>query len=86
MPLYSFLNEETNEEYEITMPYDDLDKYLKDNPNVHQTFKLNIVDPMGIGVSKPPSDFSKYVLGKVKQVPGAHNPAIEKRWSIPKEI
>ena len=86
MPLYSFLNKETGEEYELTMPYDELGKYIEDHPEVHQTFKLNVVDPVGIGVTRPPSDFMKNIIGKVKQVPGAHNPAIEKRWTIPKEI
>jgi NH3-dependent NAD+ synthetase len=77
---------ETGEEYELTMPYSELNQYLEDHPEVHQTFHLNIVDPAGIGVSKPPSDFSKYVLGKVKQIPGADKNKIEKRWSIPKEL
>jgi hypothetical protein len=38
-----------------------------------------------MGVTKPPSDFSKYVLGKVKE---AHplGGAIERRHTIPKEI
>lgn len=86
MPVYSFFNKETNEEYDLTIPYEELNKYLENNPEVHQVFKLNIVDPVGIGVKKPPSDFSKYVIGKVKEAPGAHNPAIEKRWTIPKEL
>jgi len=86
MPIYSFANKNTGEEYELTMKYEELEIYLKEHPEVDQTFRMNLVDPVGIGVTKPPSDFSKYVLGKVKQVPGAHNPAIEKRWTIPKEL
>lgn len=86
MPVYSFQHKQTGEEYELTMSYDELEKYLQDHPEVNQTFRMNVVDPVGIGVTKPPSDFSKYVLGKVKEAPGAHNPAIEKRWTIPKEI
>ena len=86
MPVYTFSNKETGEEYDLTLTYDEMIKYLEDHPDVHQVFRMNLVDPVGIGVTKPPSDFSKYVLGKVKEVPGAHNPAIEKRWTIPKEI
>lgn len=86
MPVYSFEHSETGEEFSLTMSYDELQQYLADNPKVNQTFRMNIVDPVGIGVSKPPSDFSKFVLGKVKQIPGAKNDAIEKRWSIPKEV
>ena len=47
---------------------------------------MNLVDPVGIGVTKPPSDFQKYVLGKVAKVPGADKAKLEKRWHIPKEI
>ena len=85
MPRYSFENQKTGEEYELDMPYSELEKYLKDNPNVNQTFHMNLGDPIRMGVTKPPSDFSKYVLGKVK----ATNPlgkAVERRYTIPKEI
>jgi len=86
MPVYSFNDTETGEEYDLTLTYDEMIKYLEDNPKVNQVFRMNLVDPVGIGVSKPPSDFSKYVLGKVKQMPGADKSTIEKRWSIPKEV
>jgi hypothetical protein len=47
---------------------------------------MNLVDPVGIGISKPPADFQKYVLGKVKAA-NPHSTAVaSKRWSIPKEI
>jgi hypothetical protein len=86
MPVYSFVNKDSGEEYELTLTYDEMKKHLEDHPEVNQTFRMNLVDPVGIGVSKPPSDFQKYVIGKVKEAPGAHNPAIEKRWHIPKEV
>lgn len=87
MPKYSFEDKETHEEFELTMSYDELQDFLKNNPQLNQTFRMNLVDPMGIGISKPPSDFSKYVLGKVRDsVPGAEKAVIEKRWQIPKEI
>jgi len=87
MPVYSFENPETGEQYDLTMSYDDLEQYLKDHPEVHQTFRMNIADSVTIGITKPPSDFLKNVVGKVKAAaPGAHAPALEKRWHIPKEI
>jgi hypothetical protein len=86
MPVYSFAIKETGEEYEMTLAYDEMVKYLEDHPEVYQTFRMNLVDPVGIGISKPPSDFQKYVIGKVKEAPGAHKAAIEKRWHIPKEV
>jgi hypothetical protein len=85
-PVYSFSNKETGEEYEMTLTYDELNQYLQNHPEVNQTFRMNLVDPVGIGVTKPPSDFMKNVIGKVKQAPGANQSAIEKRWTIPKEI
>jgi hypothetical protein len=86
MPVYAFEDTETQEQFEITMSYDDLEPFLKDNPQLNQVFKMNLVDPVGIGVSKPPVDFQKYVLNKVKNVPGAQKDVIEKRWQIAKEI
>lgn len=85
MPVYSFEDNETGDEFEITMSYDEMKQFLVDNPQVTQTFRMNIGDPIRMGVTKPPSDFSKYVLGKVK----ATNPlggAVERRYTIPKEI
>jgi len=86
MPVYTFEDKDTQEQFEITMLYDDLEPFLKDNQQLNQVFKMNIVDPVGIGVSKPPVDFQKYVLNKVKHVPGAQTDVIEKRWQIAKEV
>lgn len=86
-PVYSFEDQETNEEFELQMSYEELKQFLVDNPKVNQTFRMNIVDPMGIGVTRPPADFQKYVLGRIKdKVPGASKNALEKRWHIPKEV
>lgn len=85
--IYSFENTETGEEFELDMTYDQLKTFLTDNPNLSQTFRMNIGDPVGMGIMKPPSDFQKYVLGRVKEaVPGAQKSVIEKRWHIPKEL
>ena len=84
--IYSFEDTITNEQFELSMTYDELLQFLEENKNIHQVFKMNLVDPVGIGVTKPPSDFQKYVLGKVKEMPGAQKDVIEKRWQIAKEI
>ena len=84
--VYSFEDNETGEEFELEMSYDELMMFLKDNPGVSQTFRMNIGDSIRLGVTKPPSDFSKYVLGRVKEMPGANKATIEKRFHIPKEI
>lgn len=85
MPVYSFENTDTGEEYSLTMSYDELQSYLESNPKINQVFRMNIVDPVGIGVSKPPSDFLKGIVGKAKTIAGSKNDALEKRWSVPRE-
>lgn len=87
MPIYTVENTKTNECEDINCSYDDLEKLLKKNKHLQRVWKpIMIADPVGIGVSKPPADFQKHVLGKIKdKTPGAT--AIgNKRWSIPKEI
>ena len=87
MPTYTFRNKTTGEVHNDFMSIAKMEEYLKENPDIVQVLTtLNLVDPVGIGVSKPPADFQKYVLGRVKEVAGAHNPAIEKRWSIAREF
>lgn len=88
MPLYSFEIIETKEIVELSMKISELDPFIKKNKKTHrQVFtRMNTGDPWLLdGVMKPPADFSKYVLGKVKHgVPGAE---IEKgRFHVPKEI
>lgn len=86
MPSYSYRDKNTNEEFTVSMSMAEMEKYETDNPHLERVYNtVNIVDPAGIGVSKPPSDFSKHVLGKIK----ANNPKSEignARWGIPKEI
>ena len=85
MPVYSFHDTETDDEFEITMSYEELKQFLVDNPKVNQTFRMNLGDPIRMGVTKPPSDFSKYVLGKVKETHPLGG-AVERRHTIPKEV
>jgi hypothetical protein len=80
------MNKETEEQYDVTLTYDEMIKYLEDNPQLSQIFRMNLVDPVGIGITKPPVDFQKYVLGKVKAANPLASAVAEKRWSIPSEI
>ena len=41
MPLYTFKNTPTNEEYDEVMSYEELQEYLKQD-NIHQVCKMNI--------------------------------------------
>ncbi len=87
MPNYTWRNKETGEEHTNTMTMAEHEEYYKNNPHLQQVLlNFTMVDPVNIGVTKPPSDFQKYVLGRVKEkMPGAS--AIgNKRWNIPREI
>ena len=83
--IYSFIDTETEEEFELEMSYDELKGFLEANPNLNQTFRMNLGDPIRLNITKPPSDFSKYVLGRVKE---AHplGKSIERRHTITKEV
>lgn len=87
MPIYSFRNNKTGEEFTEMMKISELEKFLKKNKDIEQILiKVNMGDPWLLeGVKKVPSDFSKYILGRVKEkVPGAE---IERgRYHVQKEI
>ena len=67
MPNYTWMNKETGEEFTNTMSIAERDEYEKNNPQLQQVLRnFTMVDPVSIGVTKPPADFQKYVLGRVK--------------------
>ena len=87
MPNYTWLNKETGEEHTNTMTIAERDVYEKENPHLSQVLRnFTMVDPVNIGVTKPPSDFQKYVLGRVKAAVPEASAVASKRWDIPKEI
>jgi hypothetical protein len=88
MPNYTYKNKETGEETTVWMSMSEHETYLDDKPHLEQMIMgSTIVDPANIGVQKPPSDFQKYVLGKIRDnAPGANKETFGKRWNIPKEI
>lgn len=85
MPNYTYKNEK-GKEITLTMTISEMEEYEKNNPNMSRVFgSMTVVDPVGIGVTKPPSDFQRFVLGKVK-AKNPHNEIRDRRWTIPKEI
>ena len=89
MPTYTFINKENGDEWTERMTIADRDYFLEENPHIEQKIvAIATVDSWGIsGGARPPADFQKYVLGKVRDnVPGAERSQFERRWKIPKEI
>lgn len=85
MIVRTYENIETGERHEEFLSIADHEQYEKDHPNEKYVIgPLNVVDPVGIGVKKPPTEFLKNVVGRVKE---SHpmGTAVEKRWNIPKE-
>ena len=87
MPNYTYKNKVTGEEIIVNMTMAEHDTYLDDKPDWEQAIvSATFVDPVSIGVTKPPADFQKYVLGKVQAKTAGASAVANKRWSIPKEI
>jgi hypothetical protein len=86
MAIYTFRNKKTSKEVDISMPMSEIVDYEKSNPHLERVYsKMNIGDPVNMGITRPPSDFSKYVLGKVKAA-NPHTEVGNGRWDIKKEI
>lgn len=86
MPNYTYRNKNTEEEITVQMTMAEHEIYLEDKPDWEQVIKAaTLVDPMGLGISKPPSDFQKYVLGRIKNSVPQADAVASKRWGIPRE-
>lgn len=59
MPSYSFVNTETNEEFDSSMSMAERESFLSENPHIKQIFKKfpGVVDPMRLGIRKPDDNF-----------------------------
>lgn len=87
MPNYTFRNKVTGEEKTEWLSFSEHDTYLNDKPDWEQVIcSATIVDPVNIGVTKPPADFQKYVLGRIKSAVPGTTAVGNKRWDIPKEV
>lgn len=64
MPVYSFRNVNTNEEFEDTMRSDELKEYLVENAELKQIFVKfpGTVDSVRIGVRKVDSSFNDVLI------------------------
>lgn len=85
-PTYTFENIDTGEQYELEMRMSEREEYLQSNPNVRQVLiAMNLIDPLVAGRQKPPSDFQKHVLGRIKEA-HPHGHVGDRKFNIPKEI
>ena len=83
---YSFKNKETDEEFDLQMTISERDVYVQEHPEMEQVIKtMRIVDPAGIGITKPPSDFQKYVIGKMQKTVAGQTAIGTKRWGTIRE-
>jgi len=59
MPIYSMRNKETQEEFEVTLKFSELDSYLSENTNIQQIFTKfpAMGDSIRLGVRKPDDGF-----------------------------
>ncbi len=66
---YTFENINTGEETIVEMKMAELDEFKKNNPHLRQIISLAtpLVDPVLLGVKKPPQDFQREVLGQIKR-------------------
>ena len=88
MPTYTFYNKRTKETWSEFMSISEMEQFIKKKHIQILPSAPAIVDPIGIGITKPPADFQKHIIGRIKdKVPGAKTSgALERRWSIPKEV
>ena len=67
MPTYSFINTETNEQFDVTMTIAEREKYLEDNKHVRQILKpAPLCDPTRVGVTTKPNSGFRDVLKEIK--------------------
>jgi len=68
MPIYTFENTETEETFDLMMSNAEREEFLKDFPQCIQILsKVNVADPVRIGVTRPPSDFMNHVIKPMKK-------------------
>ena len=84
MPTYDLVNEVTGETFEMQMSIADMEKYLKKNKHIKQAVtRMTLGDSVRMGITKPPADFQKGVIGRMKEK--IHGNKINSKFGIPRE-
>lgn len=87
MPIYPIRNKETGEITERIMKIAEYEEFMKETPNMERYFDTAPVfgDPVRLGVTKPPADFMKGIVGRMKEsIPG--NTLSDRKFQIPREF
>lgn len=86
MPFYTFLNTETGEEFDEIMSISAKEDYLTSNPHLSHVFKsLNIGDSVRLGVTKPPADFMKGIVGRMQETIPKNRLKETGKFQVPRE-
>lgn len=68
MPTYTFVNEQTGEEWTDFMTISQREEYLKNNEHIKQVItSAAICDPTRVGVTSKPDNGFRDVLKKIKR-------------------
>ena len=72
MPLYEFLDTQTNETFELMMKIADKQQYLLNNPHVQPVLSAPVMmDPVRVGVRKPDAGFKEVLQRIHEKTPGS---------------
>lgn len=86
MPTYTFKDLSTGEIKEIYLKISEYDKFVPKNQNLERIFldAPKLADPYALGRIKPPSDFQKHIVGRIKT--NNRGSSGSKRWEVPREF
>jgi len=87
MPLYSLKDKNTGEVFDKLLKISEYEQYLLDNPHIERYYESapTLGDSVRLGIKKPPADFMKGVVGRMKEsIPG--NTLHDRKFNIPKEF
>lgn len=78
MPIYSAMNKDTQEVFEVNMKFAEFEQYLKDNTNITQVFNKfpALGDSVRLGMRKPDNGFRDVL----KTVSSNHKKNIINSW------
>ena len=79
MPVYTFLDTEQDREFDVTMPWQDYEQYLENNPHIQRIFKpVASADPIRLDAArgKPDSGFRD----QLKHIKSKHRGSTINTW------